>query len=201
MLKRPVKEDLCIALECPDFRWRGCEILLTPTMVVVVTWKPCMNMSVPAPLQKASSSGWGSLVCCTAVVLVPHCHLQLGSMLAQFSVIVSAHVDIGSFMWTRMKNIKHQQIVRKLQMEADLCSTASAARWCRPWSLAGCRGGRGAPGSSSSSRPGHGSVSSTVNGSATSSSTSFAKSTTLNASPPLLEKSGQNIRSQLLGGL
>ena len=83
-------------------------------MVVVVTWKPCMNMSVPAPLQKASSSGWASLVCCTAVVLVPHCHLQLGSMLAQSSVIVSAHVDIGSFMWTRMKNIKHQQIVRKV---------------------------------------------------------------------------------------
>ena len=114
LLNRPVKEDLRIALECPDFRWRGCKILLTPTMVVVVTWKPCMNMSVPAPLQKASSSGWASLVCCTAVVLVPHCHLQLGSMLAQFSVIESAHVDIGSFMWTRMKNIKHQQIVRKV---------------------------------------------------------------------------------------
>ena len=64
-------------------------------MVVVVTWKPCMNMSVPAPLQKASSSGWASLVCCTAVVLVPHCHLQLGSMLAQFSVIVSAQCTCG----------------------------------------------------------------------------------------------------------
>ena len=132
-------------------------------MVVVYTWKPCMNMSVPAPLQKASCSGGASLVCCTAVVLaVPHCHLQLGSMLAQSSVIVSTHhrVNIGIFMWTRMKNIKHQQIVRKLSTEADLCSTASAARWCRPRSRAGCRGGRGAPGSSSSRRPGHGSVSS-----------------------------------------